>query len=71
MFGCDYLIPVTPAVLGTVCPMGLYYTGMEHYDSKVFEAFARDLGELFEQYVGRHLRLLPNSEVHHEIVYDK
>jgi hypothetical protein len=72
-FGRDYLIPVTPAVLGKVSPMGLYYTGMEHFGSgsKAFEQFAGDLGELFEQYVGRHLRLLPDAEVHHEIVYDK
>jgi hypothetical protein len=72
-FGCDYLIPVTPAVLGKVSPMGLYYTGMEQFGSgsKAFERFAGDLGELFEQYVGRHLRLLPDAEVHPEIVYDK
>ncbi|MFJ9580699.1 nuclease-related domain-containing protein [Streptomyces sp. NPDC101191] len=68
--GCDYLIPVTPAVLGKVSPMGLYYTGNEHYGER-FEAFTRDLGELFEQYVGRHLRLLPGADVHSEIVYDK
>ncbi|MGW3652459.1 hypothetical protein [Streptomyces sp. NPDC000878] len=72
-FGCDYLIPVTPAVLGKVSPMGLYYTGMDHFGrgSKAFEMFAGDLGELFEHYVGRHLRLLPDAEVHHEIVYGK
>lgn len=69
-FGCDYLIPVTPAVLGKVSPMGLYYTGNEHYKER-FEAFTRDLGELFEQYVGRHLRLLPGADVHSEIVYDR
>lgn len=69
-FGCDYLIPVTPAVLGKVSPMGLYYTGRDHY-GEAFEAFTQDLGELFEQYVGRHLRLLPDAEVYPEIVYDK
>ncbi|MFJ5850840.1 hypothetical protein [Streptomyces sp. NPDC092903] len=71
-YGCDYLIPVTPAVLGKTSPMGLYYTGRAHYtDDKVFNAFTRDLGELFEQYVGRHLRLLPGAEVYPEIVYGK
>lgn len=72
-FGCDYLIPVTPAVLGKVSPMGLYYTGMEHFGSgsEAFERFAEDLGELFEHYVGRHLRLLPDAEVYHEIAYGK
>ncbi|MFI5867464.1 hypothetical protein [Streptomyces sp. NPDC051546] len=75
-YGCDYLIPVTPAVLGKVSPMGLYYTGQEHYkkrddEGKTFLAFTRDLGELFEQYVGRNLRLLPDAKVHPEIVYGK
>lgn len=71
-YGCDYLIPVTPAVLGKVSPIGLYYTGRAHYtDDKAFNAFTRDLGELFEQYVGRHLRLLPGAEVYPEIVYGK
>ncbi|MFF4265799.1 hypothetical protein [Streptomyces virginiae] len=66
-FGRDYLIPVTSAVLGKVSPMGLYYTGMERYG----EAFSQDLGELFEQYIGRHLRLIPGADVHPEIVYGK
>ncbi|MGW1641567.1 hypothetical protein [Streptomyces lavendulae] len=73
-YGCDYLIPVTPAVLGKVSPMGLYYTGQAHYqkrddEDQTFLAFTRDLGELFEQYVGRHLRLLHGAEVYPEIVY--
>ncbi|MFF3675860.1 hypothetical protein ACFYYS_18025 [Streptomyces sp. NPDC002120] len=73
-YGCDYLIPVTSAVLGKVSPMGLYYTGQDHYkkrddDDQTLLAFTRDLGELFEQYVGRHLRLLPGAEVYPEIVY--
>ncbi|MEY2227921.1 hypothetical protein [Streptomyces sp. BF23-19] len=71
-YGCDYLIPVTPAVLGKVSPMGLYYTARDHYqDDEVFLAFTRDLGELFEQYVGRNLGLLPDSTVYPEIVYGK
>ncbi|MFE5795790.1 hypothetical protein ACFQ8C_24895 [Streptomyces sp. NPDC056503] len=73
-YGCDYLIPVTSAVLGKVSPMGLFYTGNEHYkgkDDETFLAFTRDLAELFEQYVGRHLRLLPGAEVIPEIRYGK
>lgn len=71
-YGCDYIIPVTPAVLGKVSPMGLFYTGRDHYtDDQTFLAFTRDLAELFEQYVGRHLRLLPGAEVFPEIVYGK
>ncbi|MFE3129335.1 hypothetical protein ACFXHD_38640 [Streptomyces hydrogenans] len=75
-YGCDYLIPVTSAVLGKVSPMGLFYTGQEHYkekgeDDEAFLAFTRDLAELFEQYVGQHLRLLPGAEVIEEIAYGK
>ncbi|UYQ60671.1 hypothetical protein [Streptomyces peucetius] len=71
-YGCDYLISITPAVLGKVSPMGLYYTGRDHYtDDETFLAFTRDLGDLFEQYVGRHLPFLPDAEVFPEIVYGK
>ncbi|MGW2989043.1 hypothetical protein [Streptomyces goshikiensis] len=67
---------MTSAVLGKVSPMGLYYTGQDHYkkrddDDQTLLAFTRDLGELFEQYVGRHLCLLPGAEVHSEIVYGR
>ncbi|MFB7280316.1 hypothetical protein ACFCZV_24745 [Streptomyces hydrogenans] len=52
--------------------MGLFYTGHGHYkgkDAETFLAFTRDLAELFEQYVGRHVRLLPGAEVIPEISY--
>lgn len=50
--------------------MGLL--GRDHYtDDETFLAFTRDLGDLFEQYVGPHLRLLPDIEIFPEIVYGK
>ncbi|WP_327738932.1 MULTISPECIES: hypothetical protein [Streptomyces] len=64
-FGEGYLVPVPAAVLGKASLLGLYYTGVKALGNK----FADDLGELFEQYVGRQLRLLPDAEVHPEVVY--
>ncbi|WP_216918120.1 hypothetical protein [Nocardia noduli] len=62
--------PVAPAprlIMRTVTPGGLYYSGISRYGS----AFARDLGKLFEHYIGRNLRLIAGAEVHPEIVYGK
>ena len=64
-YGPGYLIPVPAAAMAKASPLGLYYTGLEGFG----EAFANDLGELFEQYVGRQLHLLPDAVVHPEIVY--
>ncbi|MER6914018.1 nuclease-related domain-containing protein [Streptomyces sp. NPDC000594] len=61
-----YLIPVPAAVLGKATPLGLYYTGGDN-NSAWGKAFTNDLGNLFEHYVGRHLDLLPDAEVHPEI----
>jgi hypothetical protein len=64
-YGPGYLVPIPAAVVAKASPFGLYYTGLEGLN----EAFTRDLGELFEQYVGRHLRLLSDADVHPEVVY--
>ncbi|MFE7614814.1 hypothetical protein [Streptomyces sp. NPDC057496] len=62
---------MTPAVPGKVSHMGLHHTGRDHYtDDETFKAFTHDLGELFEQYVGRQLRLLPVAEVHPETAHE-
>ncbi|MET9396086.1 nuclease-related domain-containing protein [Kitasatospora sp. NPDC002965] len=62
-----YLIPVPAAVLGKATPLGLYYTGGDN-NSKWGKAFVRDVGNLFERYVGRQLDLLPDAEVQPEIL---
>lgn len=46
-------------------PIELYYLGIERWG----EAFARDMGELLEDYIGRQLSSLPNVDVHQEITY--
>ncbi len=64
-YGPGYLVPVRAAVLGKVSPYGIYYSGIARYGCD----FAHDLGDLFEQYVGRQLGLLPEAVVHPEIIY--
>ncbi|HEY8986632.1 MAG TPA: nuclease-related domain-containing protein [Streptomyces sp.] len=65
-FKGGYFVPVPAAVLGKASPLGLYYTGGDG-GSEQGQAFTRDLGHLFERYVGRQLGLLPDAEVHPEI----
>ena len=64
-FGAGYLCPVPQLAWTKATPWGVYFTGLEHYG----EGFARDLGHLFEQYIGRQLRLLPGAQVLSEITY--
>lgn len=65
--GTELLIPVPAQLFRKISPLGLYYSGVKKWENR----FSEDVGDLFEQYVGRQLRLVPNSEVHPEIVYDK
>ncbi|MFM9582442.1 nuclease-related domain-containing protein [Streptomyces caniscabiei] len=62
-----YLVPVPAAVLGKTTPLGLYYTGGDN-KSEWGKSFTNDVGRLFERYVGRQLDLLPDAEVHPEIL---
>src|SRR3954453_4906719 len=45
--------------------LGLYYLGISHFGN----TFAQELGDLFEQYIGRQLRQLPDAVGHSEIIY--
>ena len=51
--------------LALATPWGVYFTGLNRYR----ERFAHDLGHLFEQYIGRQLRLLPGAQVLGEVSY--
>lgn len=66
--GGGYLVPVPAAVLHRATPLGLYYTGGDN-NSERGKAFTRDVGHLFERYVGRHLDLLTDAKVHPEVEY--
>jgi hypothetical protein len=63
--GPDLLMPIPDYVLWKPTPNGLYYAGI----AKWGEAFARDLGRIFEAYVGRQLKLIAGAQVYPEIVY--
>lgn len=65
--GPDLLMPIPDYMIWKPTPSGLSYTGLAKWD----QAFTRDLGKLFEAYVGRHLHLLPDAQVHPEIPYRK
>lgn len=59
------LAPVPQLVPRKLSPGELYYLGLERWGG----AFSRDMGELFEDYVGRQLRTLPGVTVYPEIRY--
>jgi hypothetical protein len=46
--GPGYLCPVPHLAWAKAAPGGVYFTGLRHYGKR----FARDLGHLFEQYIG-------------------
>ena len=64
-FGPGYLCPIPHLAWAKAAPWGVYFTGLSRYK----EQFAHDLGHLFEQYIGRQLRLLPGAQVLPEITY--
>ncbi|WP_161243418.1 hypothetical protein [Streptomyces sp. SID2888] len=64
-YGPGLLAPVSQLIPAKASPLGIYYTGVARFGN----AFAQDLGDLFEAYVGRQLGLLPDATVHPEIVY--
>ncbi|MFI8419943.1 hypothetical protein [Streptomyces sp. NPDC085479] len=66
-FGPGYLAPVSDLIPDKGSLIGIYYTGVARHGS----AFAQDLGELFEAYVGRQLALWPQAEVVPEITYGR
>lgn len=57
--GNDWLIPVPALLARRMTTSGIYYAGMRKWGS----AFSTDLGDLFQQYVGRNLGLLPDGVV--------
>lgn len=60
------VVPSIWCVLRKISPLGVYHAGVTKWGNP----FADDLGELFEQYVGRQLATAANVQVHPEVVYD-
>lgn len=61
-------LTVSPAprlIMRTVTPGGLFYPGIARFGN----AFAKDLGVLFEHYIGRNLRLIDGADIYPEITY--
>jgi len=67
-----FLAPVTPLVLRRASLGGLYYMGLEHLagNRKKQDAYTRDIGLLFQSYVGRQLSRIPSAELLPELVDD-
>ncbi|MER8188157.1 hypothetical protein [Kitasatospora sp. NPDC094015] len=63
--GSWLLCPVPQLVPRKVSPAGIYFTGMDRHGT----GFTLETGYLFEQYIGRQLRLLPDAAVLPEITY--
>ncbi|MFI1415681.1 hypothetical protein ACH4Y0_38055 [Streptomyces sp. NPDC020707] len=66
-YGPGFLAPVSQLIPAKASPLGIYYTGVTRFG----DAFAQDLGDLFEAYVGRQLELLPDATVRPEVVYSR
>jgi hypothetical protein len=62
--GATLLVPVIELLTLKASPLGIYYSGISHHGL----AFARDVGQLTEAYVGRQLRLLPPPHVVHPAI---
>jgi hypothetical protein len=59
------LAPVSQTIGRKLSPIELYYLGIKRWG----QAFARDMGELLEDYIGRQLASMPDVEVHPEVTY--
>ena len=59
------LVPVAPVIMRKVSPQGIYYAGADKWHN----SFTDDMGDLFEQCVGRQLKLIPDAAVYPEIIY--
>ncbi|MGA5042369.1 hypothetical protein ACPCA8_35905 [Streptomyces capoamus] len=64
-FGPGLLCPSPQLVWRKATPSGIYHTGREHFGPD----FLQETGYLFEEYVGRQLRLIPDADVISEITY--
>lgn len=63
----EHFVPVPGLLDRKNSPLGIWYAGIDKWHN----AFAEDVGHLFEQYVGRHLSLIADATLIPEITYDK
>jgi hypothetical protein len=65
-----HIAPQPHFVFQRLSPSALYYAGVEALGKVEANAFTRDMGVVFQEYVGRQLRSMPGAVVLPEIVYD-
>jgi hypothetical protein len=63
----EHLVPVPGLIERKNSPLGIWYAGIDKWHN----AFAKEVGHLFEEYVGRHLNLITDATLVPEITYDK
>jgi Holliday junction resolvase-like predicted endonuclease len=63
----ELLLPVPGLLVQKISPLGIFHTAVERFG----DGFARDVGQLFEAYVGRQLQLLRGATVHPAITYHR
>ncbi|WP_132435440.1 MULTISPECIES: hypothetical protein [unclassified Rathayibacter] len=59
----EWIAPSVPLIQMRSSPLGIIYSGLDRWGT----AFTRDAGNLFEQYVGRQLALMPSEALLPEI----
>jgi hypothetical protein len=64
--GNQLLVPVPLQVIRKISPVGLWYTGFYRWGN----SFSEDVGDLFEQYVGRVLGTIADAQLFKEVSYD-
>ncbi len=62
--------PQSHFIFGRITPAAIYYSIVSELSKADAERFTRDIGLIFQHYVGRQLALLPNVSVIPEIFYD-
>ncbi len=65
-----HIAPQPHFVFQRLSPSALYYAGVDALSKVEANAFTRDMGVVFQEYVGRQLRSMPGAVVLPEIVYD-
>lgn len=70
-YGPGYLCPAPQLLPSKVGPLGIYFSGLKYFRDLDHsdKQFAIEVGYLFEEYIGRQLKLITNATVLPEIIY--
>jgi len=66
----NFLSPQIHLAFGRIAPAAIYYSIVSDLDNDAANKFTRDIGLIFQHYVGRQLALIPGATVLEEIHYD-